>query len=147
MRTLASVFGYQLVATISGIALAPVCVPVSRADDGTLNAAVAALSTDRKGRTIAGAVVSDLDLNAREFVTFAAVSRAARKAGTPVILGRPVVINPRSRFGVELGRILPRLATFPEMVNADWRAEQHDAVKEGYTLAELDQAIRESYAQ
>jgi hypothetical protein len=141
MRALASVFAY----IFSGGVLNPVCVPISRDETGTLVANFATISSNRKGTTIAGNLVAEHDVTDRVMYTFLAVSRAARKSTTPVVLGRSVVINPRSRMGVEMARLTS--TTTAGIVLADWRTAQHDAEKEGYTLQELNAALNAAYAQ
>ena len=141
MRALASVYAY----IFSGGVLNPVCVPIPRDETGTLVACFSTISSNRKGTTIAGNIVAEHDVTDRVMYTFLATSRAARKATTAVVLGRSVVVNPRSRFGVELARLTP--TTTAGIVLADWRTAQHDAEKEGYTLEELNAALTEAYAQ
>ena len=140
-RGLASVYAY----IFSGGVLNPVCTPIHRDETGKLVAALATLDTDRKGSTVAGIVLTEVTPSSPVFYTFASVSRAARKAKTAVVVGREIEVNPRSRFGTELARLTGR--TLPALVMAEWRAEQHDASTEGYTLQELDAALTEAYAQ
>lgn len=140
-NVLSGVYGYILEAGH----LTPVSVPATRDESGTLVAYFSTLANDRKGTTIAGATLSDVALDAPVFFTFNAVRRAAQKAQTPVILGRPVDVNPRSWFGRELARLTGRNAH--ELILAGWREEQHDADKAGYTLAELDAAVTDAYTQ
>jgi len=141
MRALASVYAY----IFSGGVLNPVCTPISRDETGKLIANFSTISSNRKGTTIAGNIVADHDVTEPVMYTFLAVSRAARKSTTPVVLGRAVTINPRSRMGVEMARLTP--TTTAGIVLADWRTAQHDAEKEGYTLQELNAALAEAYAQ
>jgi len=142
-RGLASVYAY-VYSTATGM-LNPVCTPISRDETGTLNAALATISSDRKGSTTAGTIVCEHDVTERVMYTYLAVTRAARKATTPVVLGRAVEINPRSRFGQELARLTP--TDTAGIVLAGWRVDGHDAAKEGYTLEELNAALNAAYAQ
>jgi hypothetical protein len=138
MRALASVFGY----IYSMGTLTPVCVPISRDEAGVLAAEISMIAA-KKGKTIAGVVLTEVELEKPVFFTYLAVSRAARKAATAVILGREIGINPRSRFGIELARLGGR--NLEALVLAPWRINQHDATKEGYTLEELNAALNEAY--
>jgi len=140
-RGLSSVYGY----IYSDGMLNPVCVAISRDETGTLNAALATISSDRKGSTIAGTIIPEHDVTARVMYTYAGVSRAARKCKTPTVLGRPIAIAPKSWFGLELARLTP--TTISGLVLADWRTEQHNVAKEGYTLEELNAALNAAYAQ
>lgn len=140
-RGLASVYGYVYSAGM----LNPVCVAISRDETGTLSAALATISSNRKGTTIPGTIVCEHDVTEKVMYTYLAVSRAARKSTTPVVLGRAVEVNPRSRFGIEMARLTA--TNVAGLVLADWRAQQHDVAKEGYTLEELNAALNAAYAQ
>jgi hypothetical protein len=140
MRALGSVYGYQY----ADGTLTPLCTPIARDAAGVLTAWFSTIAS-HKGATIPGAALTGIDYDAPVFYTYLAVTRAARKAGTPVILGRPVDLKRGSRFATELARLKGRPAS--ALVLADWRVASHDAVKEQYTLQELDAALRESYIQ
>lgn len=119
-------FAYRLVAGV----LSPMMVV------GTIDSpdsiALAILSSDRKGRTVPGVVVDDASPEAEHWFTFAQVARAARKAATPVVIGRTVDISTQSkRFQTELARLTGR--TLVSIVTADWRLDN-----EQYSSNELD---------
>ena len=141
LNTLSGVFAYVFEAD----RLSPVLVAVKRDEAGALVAWVADLANNRKGSTTPGAAWESIDLDASIFYTFGSVARAARKATTPVVMGRSVEVNPRSRFGIEIGRLTAH--PMANLVTADWREQQHDAEKVGYTLDELLTALRECYTQ
>lgn len=138
---LSGVYAYRLV---DGM-LTPVCVPVSRDAAGVVQAHLATIATDRSNRTVAGTILDDVDVKAPEYLTYLAVSRAARKAGTAVVLGRPVDVSPTSKFGVQLAKLTP--VPLAGIILADWRVDGHDAKKAGFTLKQLNAAVRRYYAQ
>jgi len=138
---LSGVYGYRYQCGI----LEPLCIPVARDASGVLSAHVATLATSATNATIAGTTVDDLDPSAPVFYTFLAVSRAARKATTKVALGRPDDVSPTSRFGVQLAKLTP--STLDELILAGWRVEGHDAKKAGFSLKQLNKAVRDYYTQ
>jgi hypothetical protein len=142
IAALSGVYGYRFE---DGI-LEPICIPVRRDETGVFSAHVAALATDkRSNRTIAGTPIDDLNPEASVYYTFLAVTRAARKAQTPVVLGRPYDVSNTSRFGVQLAKLTP--TTLDGLILADWRVEGHDAKKAGFTLKALSKAIHTYYQQ
>lgn len=126
--------------------LEPMLVTAERDEAGVLEAHFALIDSDRKtGATRAGMIVDDIDVAAVNLLTFAAVARAARKSRVPVVLGRPVEVNPRSRFGIEMARLTE--TNVAGIILAPWRVEKHDAKKAGFTLKQLNAAVRRYYAQ
>lgn len=138
---ISGIFGY----VYADGSLEPVCAAVSRDEAGVLIASLNAVSTNRKGATIPGAIIPDVALTSPVFLTYGQVERAARKAMTPVILGRKATIAPTSRFGTELARL--KTDTFDALVSAGWRVATFDAKREGFTLPALRKALRVFDAQ
>jgi len=148
---LSGVYGYILENIVDAddaptdkVHLRLVCIPAYRDETGTLVAYLATIGS-HKGTTVAGTTIVEANPDERVHYTFAAVARAARKGTTPAVLGRPVDVNVKSWFGVELARLTGR--TLHELILAAWRVEGFDAEKAGFTLEELDQAVTQAYAQ
>jgi hypothetical protein len=126
--------------------LEPMLVAYERNAAGILTAHFSLISSERKsGATREGIMIDDIDVAARNLLTFAAVARAARKARTAVVLGRPVTVNAKSAFGAELARL--ERNTVKGIILAPWRVEQHDAKKATFTLKALYKAVVEFYNQ
>lgn len=127
------IYGYRF----DGETLTP--ITIAREDDTTF---VGVLDTDRKGRTTVGVLVDDIDLSASHFYTFAGIARAARKAQTPVVLGRPVSIAKMSAaFRKEVARLTGR--TLAEIVTAGWRLDSGDVSSN--ELDDVVSALNETY--
>ena len=145
LNPVSGIFAYTLTLSDGVYSLHPAMVVVGRAETGALDAWIATLENDRKGATVPGVAWETADLTSPVYYTFGSVARAARKCKTAVVLGRPVEIPARSRFGVELARLSG--TDLKGIVLADWRVESHDAHKAGYTLKSVMAALRRTYAQ
>ena len=124
----------------------PLMIAAQRDASGVLTAFVATRTIDPKtNATIVGTPVDDIDLKASVYLTQASVGRAAIKATTKVALGRLQDVEPNSKYGFQLAKLTT--ATLSEIILAGWREEQHDAKKAGFTLNQLDRAVKAYYSE
>jgi hypothetical protein len=132
-------FAYSLVAGI----LSPVMVTGDLDSPDTIALAIA--DVDRKTNSvIPGSVIDDASPETAHWFTYAQIARGARKAQTPVVIGRPVDITRQTKaFQRQIAALTPR--TLTSIVSADWRLDN-----EQFSSNELDTiaaALVENYAQ
>ena len=132
-------FAYRLIAGV----LSPIIVTGSLDDVDGIGLAVP--TVDRKtNAVIPGVVIDEADPTAEHWYTYGQIARAARKAQTPVVLGRPIDLSSASKaYQRQVAALSPRALT--SIVTADWRLDH-----EQYSSNELDTiatALVENYAQ
>ena len=135
-------FGMFAVRIAAGI-MSPVIVTGSLDDASSIGLAVP--TVDRKTNAVVpGIVIDEAQPEAEHWYTYAQIARAARKAQTPVVLGRPIDLESASKaFQRQIAALTPR--TLTSIVTADWRLDH-----EQYSSNELDTiaaALVENYAQ
>lgn len=132
-------FAYRLVAGI----LSPVVVTGTLDDASSIGLAVPTVDRKTNG-VVPGVVIDEADPTAEVWYSYGQIARAARKAQTPVVLGRPVDMDKvSSAYRKQVAALTPR--TLTSIVTADWRLDHEQfSTNELETIA---QALVENYAQ